>query len=134
MFLGFFGGKFNQMSLDADMKQLADYYARLHVGDRSYLLRESMNDLEASLDPEAFVRIHRSTIVNLDRVRELCTLAGSELVVVLADGTQLRMSHSRREDLESRGPVRVSEVESEQKEMLKIVRRLVDVGLKAKSK
>ena len=87
---------------EIDWIEAADYYARLHAGERSYLLRESMNDLEASFDPDTFVRIHRSTIVNLDRVKELRTLAGTELVVILADGTQLRMSHSRRDDLESR--------------------------------
>lgn len=61
-----------------------------------------MNDLEAALDPDAFVRIHRSAIVNLDRVREMRPFFRGELVVVLNDGTQLRMSRSRREELESR--------------------------------
>ena len=68
----------------------------------THLIRESMNDLEAALDPDAFVRIHRSAIVNLDRVREMRPLFRGELVVVLNDGTQLRMSRSRREELESR--------------------------------
>lgn len=87
---------------EIDWIEAADYYARLHVGSATYLLRESMNDLEAALDPEAFVRIHRSAIVNLDRVREMQPLARGELVVILADGTRLRMSRSRREDLEAR--------------------------------
>ena len=60
------------------------------------------HDLEARLDPNAFVRIHRSAIVNLDRVKEMRPLFRGELVVVLHDGTQLRMSRGRREDLESR--------------------------------
>jgi two-component system LytT family response regulator len=87
---------------EVDWIEAADYYARLHTGANSYLIRESMNDLEATLDPASFVRIHRSTIVNLDRVREMRPLFRGELVVVLSDGTQLRMSRSRRDELESR--------------------------------
>jgi two-component system LytT family response regulator len=87
---------------EIDWIEAADYYARLHAGPNSYLIRESMNDLEAALDPSAFVRIHRSSIVNLDRVREMRPLIKGELVVVLRDGTQLRMSRNRREELESR--------------------------------
>jgi two-component system LytT family response regulator len=87
---------------EVDWIEAADYYARLHAGANSYLIRESMNDLEATLDPASFVRIHRSTIVNLDRVREMRPLFRGELVVVLSDGTQLRMSRSRRDELESR--------------------------------
>jgi two-component system, LytTR family, response regulator len=87
---------------EIDWIEAADYYARLHAGASAYLLRESMNDLEARLDPNAFVRIHRSAIVNLDRVREMRPLFRGELTVVLHDGTQLRMSRGRREDLESR--------------------------------
>jgi two-component system LytT family response regulator len=87
---------------EIDWIEAADYYARLHVGTNAYLIRESMNDLEARLDPNAFVRIHRSAIVNLDRVREMRPLFRGELTVILHDGTQLRMSRGRREDLESR--------------------------------
>jgi two-component system LytT family response regulator len=87
---------------EIDWIEAADYYARLHAGANAYLIRESMNDLEATLDPDAFVRIHRSTIVNLDRVKEMRPLFRGELVVVLEDGTQLRMSRGRREELESR--------------------------------
>jgi two-component system LytT family response regulator len=87
---------------EIDWIEAADYYARLHVGGHSYLLRESMNDLEAALDPDVFVRIHRSAIVNLDRVREMRSLFRGEQMVILSDGTQLRMSRSRREELEAR--------------------------------
>jgi two-component system LytT family response regulator len=87
---------------EIDWIEAADYYARLHVGSSSYLLRESMNDLEATLDPNQFVRIHRSAIVNLDRVREMQPHLRGEMVVVLHDGTQLPMSRSRRDDLQSR--------------------------------
>jgi two-component system LytT family response regulator len=84
---------------EIDWIEAADYYARLHVGNNSYLLRDSMNDLEASLDPNQFVRIHRSAIVNLDRVREMDPRGE---IVVLHDGTELPMSRSRRDDLQSR--------------------------------
>jgi two-component system LytT family response regulator len=87
---------------EIDWIEAADYYARLHAGANGYLLRESMNELEATLDPNTFVRIHRSVIVNLDRVREMRPLFRGDLVVVLHDGTQLRMSRGRREELESR--------------------------------
>ena len=60
-----------------------------------------MNDIAARLDPEVFVRIHRSSIVNLERVRELQQLFGGDYTVVLHDGTQLKLSRARRERLES---------------------------------
>lgn len=87
---------------EIDWIEAADYYARLHAGANSYLLRESMNDLEATLDPNLFVRIHRSAIVNLDRVREMRPSFRGEQMVILHDGTQLKMSRNRREELESR--------------------------------
>ena len=59
-----------------------------------------MNHLEQRLDPASFLRIHRSTIVNLDRVTELRTLAQGEAEVCLTDGTWLRLSRGRREKLE----------------------------------
>jgi two-component system LytT family response regulator len=87
---------------DIDWIEAADYYARLRVGSKSYLIRESMNDLEASLDPAAFVRVHRSAIVNLDRLRDMPALTATKQEIVLTDGTHLPMSRSRRKNLESR--------------------------------
>jgi two-component system LytT family response regulator len=87
---------------EIDWIEAADYYARLHAGAASYLIRESMNELEKTLDPESFVRIHRSVIVNLDRVREMKPMFRGEHLVVLRDGRELRMSRGRREELESR--------------------------------
>jgi two-component system, LytTR family, response regulator len=77
-------------------------YAKLHVGRKAHLLREKMNDLETQLDPDRFVRIHRSIIVNLDRVKELHPHFNGDYIVVLNDGTQLRLSRSRREHLQAR--------------------------------
>lgn len=77
-----------------------DYYIKLHVGAKSHLLRMSMNELEEKLDPENFLRIHRSTIVNFDRIKELQQSPNGDYVVVLKDGTELKLSRSRRERLE----------------------------------
>jgi len=77
-------------------------YAKLHVGSKSHLLREKMHDLETQLNPERFVRIHRSIIVNLDRIKELHPHFNGDYIVVLDNGVQLKLSRSRREHLESR--------------------------------
>ena len=77
-------------------------YAKLHVGSKAHLLRERMNDLEERLDPAKFVRIHRSIIVNLDRIKELHPHFNGDYIVVLEDGRQLRLSRTRREHLEAR--------------------------------
>lgn len=64
-------------------------YVRLHVGANSHLLRETMKGMEAALDPDRFIRIHRSTIVNTERIRELQPLFHGEYAVILQDGTRL---------------------------------------------
>jgi two-component system LytT family response regulator len=87
---------------DVDWIEAADYYASLHVGPKTHLLRRSMNDLESDLDPAQFCRIHRSTIVNLDRVRELRFGNEAEYEIVLADGCTLRLSRRYRKDLQAR--------------------------------
>ena len=87
---------------DVDWIEAADYYASLHVGGKTHLLRRSMNELESDLDPAQFCRIHRSTIVNLARVRELRFDSEAEYELVLADGTKLRLSRRYRKDLQAR--------------------------------
>jgi two-component system LytT family response regulator len=82
---------------DVDWVEAADYYVRLHVGPASHLVRETMQELEARLDARRFVRVHRSAIVNVERVRELRTVAAGRHEVVLRDGTRLPLSRSRRE-------------------------------------
>ena len=77
-------------------------YAKLHAGRKTHLLREKMNDLEGRLDPAKIVRIHRSIIVNLDRIKEMHPHFNVDYIVVLDDGRQLRLSRSRREQLEAR--------------------------------
>jgi two-component system LytT family response regulator len=72
-------------------------YMKFHVSGRAHLMRETMARLEARLDPRQFVRIHRSTIVNLDRVRKLSPSFAGEYAVVLHDGTKLRLSRGYHE-------------------------------------
>ena len=75
-------------------------YMRFHTAGKSHLLRETMARLEARLDPKRFVRIHRSTIVNIDRVRKLSPSFAGEYSVVLADGTKLRLSRGYHERMQ----------------------------------
>jgi len=81
---------------DIDWIGADDYYARLHVAGKSHLLRESLQSLESRLDPRRFVRVHRSAIANLDRVQHVQSYVRGAYLVSLADGTQLRLSRSRR--------------------------------------
>ena len=81
---------------DIDWIEADDYYAKLHVAGRSYLVREPMQDLERRLDPKRFIRIHRSTIVNIDRVKLVQPYFHGAHVVTLKDGTRVRLSRSKR--------------------------------------
>jgi two-component system LytT family response regulator len=87
---------------EIDFVEADGNYAKLHVGRATHLLREKMNDLEGRLDPARFVRIHRSIIVNLDRIKEMHPHFNGDYIVVLDNGKQLRMSRTRREHLEAR--------------------------------
>ncbi len=87
---------------EVDWVEGADYYARLHVRNVVHLLRESLASLERRLDPRRFLRIHRSAIVNLARVRAVEAHLRGEGVAVLSDGTRLRVTRSRRGELERR--------------------------------
>jgi two-component system LytT family response regulator len=77
-------------------------YAELHAGGQAHLIRERMHVLERRLDPRRFVRIHRSAIVQLDRVESLRQRPGGELTVRLRGGEELMVSRSRRRLLELR--------------------------------
>jgi two-component system LytT family response regulator len=74
-------------------------YVRLHVGKSAYLLRETVHNLERQLDPARFLRIHRSTIANIDQIREIQQTFHGEYTVVLKDGTELKLSRRYREKL-----------------------------------
>jgi two-component system LytT family response regulator len=87
---------------EIDWIEAADYYACLHVGARTHLLRRSMSQLEEELDKDIFCRVHRSAIVNLDRIRGLKLNEDGEYEVVLENGITLRLSRSCRKELQSR--------------------------------
>ncbi len=72
--------------------EAAGNYVRLHVRGSAHVLRQSMKNMETRLDPAVFVRIHRSAIVNVDRIRELQPWLHGEYVVILDDGTRLSAS------------------------------------------
>jgi two-component system, LytTR family, response regulator len=87
---------------DIDWIEAADYYATLHVDREAHLVRQTMAELEASLDARRFVRVHRGAIVNIERVREVRSLLHGDSELVLADGTQVRLSRTRRTEFEKR--------------------------------
>ena len=77
-------------------------YAELVVGDRKHLIREAMQNLEHQLDPARFFRVHRSAIVQLDRVDALLKAPGGDCDVQLRNGVKIKIARSRREELEKR--------------------------------
>lgn len=77
---------------EIDWIEAAGNYVRLHVRGETHVLRQSMKNMEARLDETLFVRIHRSAIVNVERIRELQPWLHGEYVVILADGTRLSAS------------------------------------------
>jgi len=82
---------------EIDWIEAQDYYVEIHAGGIAHLHREPLRDLEARLDPRRFVRIHRSAIVQIDRIRQLQSLPSGDAAVILRDGTELRVSRSRRD-------------------------------------
>ena len=87
---------------EIDWIEAADNYVCLHCGRETHILRETMNQLEARLDPSRFIRVHRSAIVNLDCIRELQPWFRGDYKVMLHDGTELTLTKNHREKLESR--------------------------------
>jgi two-component system LytT family response regulator len=87
---------------DIDWCEANGNYVRLHVGAQTHLVRGTMAHIEAQLDQAQFVRIHRSTIVNVDRIQELQLSFGGEYVVLLHDKTRLTLSRGYREGLQAK--------------------------------
>lgn len=85
---------------DIDWVGAAGNYAELHIGKKSHLMRTTMNTLEAKLDPLRFLRIHRSVIINVERVKELRPWHYGDHKIVLLDGTQLTLKRCHSEQLE----------------------------------
>lgn len=80
--------------------EAANNYAALHTRDETHLLRETMTNLEARLPADRFVRISRSTIVNLASVKELQPLFHGDYAVILRDGSRLTLSRSNRDKMD----------------------------------
>jgi two-component system LytT family response regulator len=94
------GGRVVFLDLDeVDWIEAAANYVKLHVGKESYLLREGIGHIACKLDPERFVRIHRSSIVNVSRIRELQPCDSGEYIAVLRDGKELSCSRGCRPQL-----------------------------------
>ena len=84
---------------DIDWVEAADNYVVLHLGHETHILRETMNSIQERLNPQKFIRVHRSRIVNVERIKELQPWFHGEYLIVLHDGTQLTLSRSYRERL-----------------------------------
>jgi two-component system LytT family response regulator len=87
---------------EIDWLEAAGNYVTLHVGGEQHMIRQTMAGMEVRLDPTLFVRIHRSRIVNINRIRELQPLDGGESLVILDGGTRLRLSRGYRDHLHQR--------------------------------
>jgi two-component system LytT family response regulator len=84
---------------EIDWIEAADNYVRVHAGREAHLMRETLQSLEKRLDPARFLRIHRSWVVNIERIRELQPIFHGDYVVKLVDGTELTLSRNYREKL-----------------------------------
>jgi two-component system, LytTR family, response regulator len=82
---------------DIDYIEAASNYVRLHTGKTEHLLRESLTSIEGRLDPARFLRIHRTTIINVERIRELQPWFSGEFIAILTDGTRLKVSRGYRD-------------------------------------
>jgi two-component system LytT family response regulator len=87
---------------DIDWCEASGNYVRLHIGQQTHLVRGTMSHLEAQLDPGQFVRIHRSAIVNVERIQELRSSFNGEYQITLTDTTRLTLSRGYRDGLQSR--------------------------------
>ena len=88
--------------VDIDWCEASGNYVRVHVGSQEHLVRDTMSHLESELDPAQFVRIHRSTIVNVDRIQEMHSSFNGEYVVLLRNGTRLTLSRGYRDTIQAR--------------------------------
>lgn len=87
---------------DIDWCEAAGNYVRMHVGQQEHLVRDTMSHVESELDPQQFMRIHRSTIVNVDRILEMQSSFNGEYVVLLRNGTRLTLSRGYRDAIQAR--------------------------------
>lgn len=93
------GHVFFMKAEEIDWLEAEGNYVRLHSGKESYLLRDTISALESQLDPKKFIRVHRSAIVNVDRIAELQPWFHGEYRIVMREGVQLTLSRTYREKL-----------------------------------
>lgn len=86
--------------LEIEWIEAQDNYIKLHVGREAHLVRDTLSSFEVRLDPRRFVRIGRSIIVNIDRVREMQPMFHGEYIVILNDGTKLTVSRGYKDNLQ----------------------------------
>lgn len=79
---------------EIDWMSATGHYLELHVGDKTHLIREKLSVIETKLDPRIFMRIHRSTIVNLDRIKSLHPMFNGDQLVMLKNGRELKLSRN----------------------------------------
>ncbi len=84
---------------DVDWVETYGNYLKIHTGERIYLLRETMENLASRIDRKKFLRIHRSTLVNLESIKELQPMFGGQYTIVLHDGTELTLSRNYRKSV-----------------------------------
>jgi two-component system LytT family response regulator len=84
---------------DIEWIEADDYYARVHLGQDSFLIRESLNHLQQRLDPRQFLRIHRSSIINVRYIKELQSWFHGEYLAILKNGAKLHISRSYQKDV-----------------------------------
>ncbi len=85
---------------DIDWIEAADNYLNVHVGNESHLLRETMTSLESRLNPKQFLRLSRSAIANIERIKELQPMFHGDYTVILRNGTRLTLSRGYRDKLQ----------------------------------
>lgn len=86
-------------TVDIDWIEAAGNYAALHIGSKTHLLRDTMTNLEEKLDPQRFLRIHRSQIVNIERIKKMQPLSHGEYLIILANNTELIVTRTYRDNL-----------------------------------
>jgi two-component system LytT family response regulator len=95
------GGRIYFLKIDEiDWVEGAGDYLSLHAGSQSHLIRETMGNFQAKLDPQKFLRIHRSAIVNIDRIKDIKPLFKGEYSVTLTNGKRLNSSRGYRHQLQ----------------------------------
>jgi two-component system LytT family response regulator len=94
------GGRIFFLKVDQiNWVEAAGNYVMLHIGDEKHLIRETMNEMEEKLNPDKFMRVHRSAIVNIDYITEIRSWVHHEYLVILKDGTKLTLSRKYRDNL-----------------------------------